>query len=67
MEKNIVTIALYVLYATKEKIYPTYVSKNNSNCEKLMKRLWKICLIISNGKKWHYLAVKLRGMLRGIT
>ena len=34
-EKNIVTIALKIA----QKIYPTYVSKNNSNCEKLMKRL----------------------------
>ena len=28
-EKNNVTIALNVLYAKKEKIYPAYVSKNN--------------------------------------
>ena len=27
-EKNNVTIALNVLYAKKEKIYPAYVSKN---------------------------------------
>ena len=33
-EKNNVTIALNVLYAKKEKIYPTYVSKHNSNREK---------------------------------
>ena len=33
-EKNNVTIALHVLYAKKEKPYPAYVSKNNSNCEK---------------------------------
>ena len=30
-EKNIVTISLNVLYAKKEKIYPAYVSKHNSN------------------------------------
>ena len=29
-DKNIVTIALNVLYAKKEKIYPAYVSKHNS-------------------------------------
>ena len=33
-EKNNVTIALNVLHLKKEKIYPPYVSKNNSNCEK---------------------------------
>ena len=33
-KKNNVTIALNVLYAKKEKIYPAYVSKHNSNCEK---------------------------------
>ena len=33
-EKNNVTIALNVLYAKKEKIYPAYVSKHKSNCEK---------------------------------
>ena len=33
-EKNNVTIALNVLHAKKEKIYPTYVSKHNSNREK---------------------------------
>ena len=52
-----------VLYAKKEKIYPAYVSKNNSNCEKQV-----ILLMISNGEKWHYLAVKkLSALLRGIT
>ena len=34
IEKNNVTIALNVLYAKKEKIYPAYVSKHKSNCEK---------------------------------
>ena len=33
-ERNNVTIALNVLYATKEKIYPAYVSKNKTNREK---------------------------------
>ena len=33
-EKNNVTIALNVLHLKEEKIYPPYVSKNNSNCEK---------------------------------
>ena len=35
-------------------MYPAYVSKHNSNCEKQV-----INLMISNGEKqWHYLAVK---------
>ena len=44
--KKNVTIALNVLYAKKEKIYPPYVSKHNSNHEKQV-----ILLIIRNGKK----------------
>ena len=39
-------IALHVLYAKKEKIYPTYTSKYKSNCEKQV-----IILMISNGEK----------------
>ena len=31
IEKKNVTIALNVLYAKKEKMYPAYVSKHNSN------------------------------------
>ena len=42
-EKNNVTITLNVLYAKKEKIYPAYVLKHSSNCEKQV-----ILLIISN-------------------
>ena len=46
----------------KKKIYPAYVSKNNSNHEKQV-----ILLMIPNGDKWHYLAVKkLSALLRGI-
>ena len=45
-EKNHVTIDLIFLYAKKEKIYPAYVSKNNSNCEKQV-----ILLMISKGEK----------------
>ena len=32
--KNNVTIALNVLYAEKQKMYPDFVLKQNSNCEK---------------------------------
>ena len=45
-EKNKVKIALNVLYVKKEKIYHSYVSKNNSNCEEQV-----ILLMISNGEK----------------
>ena len=63
IEKYNVTIALNVLYAEKEKIYPAYHSKHNSNREKQI-----ILLIIPNGEVWHYLAVKkLSASLRGIT
>ena len=52
-----------VLYAKKEKIYPAYVSKHNSNREKQ-----GIVLMISNGEKWHCPAVKkLPALLRGTT
>ena len=37
----------------KKKIYPVYVSKHNSNCEKQV-----IILTVSNKEKWNYLAVK---------
>ena len=60
-EKNNGTISVNVLYTKKEKIYPAYVSKKNSNCEKQV-----ILLMIPNGKKceaksdgrWHYLPLK---------
>ena len=62
-QKNNVKIARHVLHAKKEKIYPAYVSKHNSNRDKRV-----ILLIISNGKGWHYLPVKkLSALLRGIT
>ena len=38
-DKKNVTIALNVLYAKKEKIYPAYASKNYSNREKQVIRL----------------------------
>ena len=49
-EKNNVIIFLNILYAKKEKIYPAYVLKNNSNREKQF-----ILLMIPNGEKWYYL------------
>ena len=70
IEKNNVKIALNAFYAKKDKIYPAYISKHNSNREKQV-----ILLMIPNGKKckakskgckaksegqrrWHYLVVK---------
>ena len=53
---------LYVSHNTR-KIQVAYKSKNNLNCDKQV-----ILLMITNGEKWHYLAVKnLPGLLRGIT
>ena len=47
----------------KKKIYPSYMSKHNSNCGKQV-----ILLMIRNGEGWHYLAVKkLSELLRGIS
>ena len=62
-EKKNQTIALNVLYAKKEKVYPTYVSKHDSNDEKQV-----IVLMIPNVEGWHYLVVKkLSVLLRGKT
>ena len=61
-KSNNLTIAFNILYAKKEKVYLVYVSKHNSNGEKQV-----ILLMIPNGKRWHYLAVKiLPAFLRGI-
>ena len=62
-EKNNVTIDLNVFHSKKEKIYPPYVLKHNSNRKKQY-----ILLMIPNGEKWHHLALKqLSASLRGIT
>ena len=51
------------MYATKEKIYPAYVSKDNSNRKKQV-----IPLMIPNQKGWYYLAAKqLSALLSRIT
>ena len=52
-EENNVKISLNVLCAKKEKIYPSYVSKYNSNREKQV-----IFFMIPNRERWHYLGVK---------
>ena len=64
-EKNNETIVLNILYVphnTKE-IRHAYKSKYNLNCENRV-----ILLMITDGKKWYYLAVKgLPTLLKGIT
>ena len=52
-EKNNETIDLNVLHANKEKIYPAYISKHNSNYEKQV-----IPLMVPNEEEWCYLVVK---------
>ena len=52
-EKYNVTISLNVSYTKKQKIYPAFVSKHNSNRAKPV-----TILMISNKDKWHDLAVK---------
>ena len=62
-EKNNLAIYFNVSYAKNEKIYPAYVSKQNSSCEKQVD-----LLMISNEEGRHYLAVKsLSALLRGIS
>ena len=66
-KKNNVTIALNVLYAKKEKIYPAYVSKHNSNREKQVILLMTQIGEERKGRRQHYLAViKLSALLRQI-
>ena len=48
IEKDNLTIGLDVLYANKEKLCPTYVSKHNSN--------WEKQLILSANSKWSVLS-----------
>ena len=62
------------MYAKKEKIYPAYVSKHNSNREKQVILLMIPngegggCEAKSKGQRWHYLAIKkLSALLRVIT
>ena len=47
-DKNNLAIAFKVLYTKNAKIYPTYVSKHNSMCEKQI-----ILVMISKGEGWH--------------
>ena len=63
LRKKNVTIAPNVLHVKKEKIYPAYILKNNSNRGKQV-----ILVMIPNGeerevkskgrRRWNYLAVK---------
>ena len=56
-------IALNVLYAENEKIFLSYVSRYNSNREKLI-----TLLMTPNGERCYYIAKKvLSGLFRRIT
>ena len=60
-EENNKSIAFNILYLPRntEEIRHAYKSKYDNNV---------IILMITNGKKWHYLAVKcLSELLRGVT
>ena len=64
-ELNNKSIALNILYVphNTKKICHVYKSKYNSTRENQV-----ILLMITDGKKWHYLAVKsLSALLKGIT
>ena len=66
-EKNNKTIALNILFVLHktEKMRLAYKSKHNFNFKR---KNQVILLMITGGKKWHYLAVKrLSALLRGIT
>ena len=53
LKKNNLTIVLIISYARKEKVYPAYISKHNSNFEKQA-----TFLTIPNGEWWHYITLK---------
>ena len=62
LNNDIALNILYIPHNTK-KIQLAYRSKNNLICDKQV-----ILLMITDGEKWHYLAVKnLPGLLKGIT
>ena len=64
-ESNNKSIALNILYVshTTEKIRHAYKSKYNLNRKNQV-----VLLMITDGKKWHYLAVKhLYALFRGVT
>ena len=64
-EQNNRTIALKILYVpyNTKQIRPAYILKYNNNGDNQI-----ILLMITDNKKWHYLAVKnIFGLLRGIT
>ena len=64
-ESNNKSIALNILYVphNTEKVRHAYKSKYNLKCENQV-----ILLMITDGEKWHYLALKsLSALFRGIT
>ena len=64
-EKNIPTISVNILYTKEKEIFPGYISKINSNCEK---QIFLLMIPIAEKEGWNYLAVKkLSTVLRRIT
>ena len=62
-EKNDLTIDLNILYTKKEKIYPAYVLKHNSKCEKKV-----FLLMIPNQDGIYYISInKVSALIGGIT
>ena len=64
IEKNDAITVINVLYVKKkeEKIYPAYISKHYSKCEKQV-----IYSRMHDKEKWHYLAItRLPALLRRI-
>ena len=65
IEQNNKTIALNILYVpyNTENVRPAYISKYNNERDKQV-----ILLMITDNKRWHYLAVKsISELLRRIT
>ena len=65
IEQNNKTIALNILYVpyNTENVRPVYISKYNNERDKQV-----ILLMITDNKRWHYLAVKsISELLRRIT
>ena len=64
-QKNNLKIDVNILYIREKEIYPAYILKHDSTCEK---QIILLMIPIEEKEVWHYLAVKkLFTLLRGIT
>ena len=50
-QKNNPTISLHILYIKEKEIFPAYISKFNSNCEKKITKKQIILLMTQNEEK----------------